>query len=293
MTSIRREATSIRHQANWIRRGAIAFAATVRKEWQVMMRYWPALVMLLLETILIPLAYWAQAAGFEGGDDRAAAAFAQRSGTDSVAGFIYLGWAVYMWITTMIWGPGSSLRKERMQGSLESLFLTPVSRFTLLFAPSTAQLIPTAVQFTAVGLMLRLVFGVPLGVREIAAGVAVVMASIPVLFALGALVGVSVMRTRDSNGVNAAIRGLIGVLCGITYPIAVLPGWIQPISHALPVTGVLDTLRSAVLNDAAFSYLWDQSVVLISVGTGVGVLAAVLLRLTMRSVRRTGRLGQF
>lgn len=258
-----------------------------------MMRYWPNTGILLLETVLMPLAYWAQAAGFEGGDADAAAAFARRSGTDSVAGFIYLGWAVYMWITTMVWGPGSSLRNERMQGSLESLFLTPVSRFTLLFAPSTAQLLPAVLQFTAVGLMMRLVFDVPIGPGEILAGIVVVLASIPVLFALGALVGVSVMRIRDSSGVNSAIRGLIALLCGITFPIAVLPGWIQPISHALPITLVLDALRSAVLNQAALSDIWSRSLILLAFGGALGAVAAGLLSLTLRSVRRTGRLGQF
>jgi ABC-2 type transport system permease protein len=276
-----------------LRREAVAFAATVRKEWQVMWRYRSSTVLLVMETVLMPLAYWAQAEGFEGGDDNAAAAFAARAGTDRVAGFIYLGWAVYMWITTMVWGPGSSLRKERMQGSLESLFLTPVSRFTLLFAPPTAQLIPAALQFTAVGLMMRLVFGVPLGFAEIAAGVAVVLASIPVLFALGALVNVSIMRMRDSNGLNSAIRGLIAVLCGISYPIVVLPGWVQPVSNALPVTGVLDTLRSAVLRDAPLAETGRRAVTLMVVGLAIGVCAVALLHLTLRNVRRTGRLGQF
>jgi ABC-2 type transport system permease protein len=278
---------------NPIRREAVAFAATVRKEWQVMLRYWPNMVAMVAQTILVPLVYWAQAEGFRGDSATATAAFVQRSGTDSVAGFIYLGWAVFMWITTTIWGPGSSLRKERMQGSLETLFLTRVSRFTVLFAPSVTQLLPAALQFLAVGLMLRLVFGVPIGVAEIATGVAVVLASIPVLFALGALVNVCVMRVRDSNGINSALRGLIGLLCGITYPVAVLPGWVQPISNALPVTEVLDTLRSAVLNAAAFSAVWSRSLILLAAGLGTGLVAVVLMRLTWNSVKRSGRLGQF
>lgn len=276
-----------------IRGELIGFAATVRKEWQVMWRYRSSTVLLMLETILLPLAFWAQARGFEGGDPNATAAFAERSGTRDIAGFIYLGWAVYMWITTMVWGPGSSLRKERMQGSLESLFLTPVSRFTLLFAPPTAQLLPAALQFTAVGLMMRYVFGVPLGLAEIAGGVAVVCGSIPVLFALGALVNVSVMRMRDSNGLNSAIRGLIGVLCGISYPIAVLPDWVRPISHALPITEVIDSLRSAVLRDAAFGDTGQRVATMLAVGVGIGAVAVLLLHLTLRNARRTGRMGQF
>jgi ABC-2 type transport system permease protein len=276
-----------------MRRESTAFSATVRKEWQVMMRYVPDTTMLLIETILLPMAYWAQAVGFEGGSADAADAFARNSGTHSVAGFIYLGWAVYMWIITTVWGPGSSLRKERMQGSLESLFLTPVSRFTLLFGPSTAQLVPAAAQFLAVGLVMRFVFGVPLSPRQILAGVLVVIASIPVLFALGSLVAVSVVRIHDSNGVNSAIRGLIAILCGITYPVAVLPEWVQPISHGLPITTVLDTLRSAVLAYPPFADVWSRSMLLLGLGAALGTTAIVLLHLTMRSVRRTGRLGLF
>ncbi len=272
---------------------AAAFAATVRKEWQVMMRYWPNTTMLLLETVLMPLAYWAQAMGFEGGSASASHAFTERSGTQSVAGFIYLGWAVYMWISTMIWGPGMWLRRERMQGSLESLFLTPVSRFTLLFAPSVAQLFPTALEFTLAGLMMRFAFGVPLGAGQIAGGVIVMLASVPVLFALGGLVGVLVMRVRDSAGVGAAIRGLVAILCGVTYPIAILPGWVHPISYALPVTQVLNALRGTVLDSPAIPGLWSRCLLLLALGAAIGALAVVLLGLTMRSISRTGRLGQF
>jgi ABC-2 type transport system permease protein len=269
-----------------------AFTATARKEWQVMMRYWPNTVMILIETIVLPLAYWAQANGFEGGDQAAAAAFEQRAGTASIAGFIYLGWAVYMWIATMVWGPGSSLRKERMQGSLECLFLTPVSGFTLLFAPAVVQLVPAALEFTVVGLMMRFAFGVPLGAGQIASGVLVLLASIPVLFALSALVGVCVMRVRDSSGVNSAIKGLFGLLCGVTYPVAVLPAWVRPLSGALPITRVIDALRQAVLERDAAD-LGASAANLLAFGAVLGAVALLALRHTLRSVRRTGRLGQF
>jgi ABC-2 type transport system permease protein len=272
---------------------AIAFAATVRKEWQVMMRYWPNTVMLLLESVLVPLGYWAQAAGFAGGDQQAVDAFAGRSGTTDVAGFIYLGWAVYLWITSMIWGPGTSLRKERMQGSLENLFLTPVSRVTILFGPATTQLFPAALMFTVVGLMLRFVFDVPLGPVRLLSGLLVVIASIPVLFGLAALVGLSVLRVRDAAGINSAVRGLVGILCGITFPIAVLPGWIQPVSRSLPVTQVLYALRSSVLQQPALAAVWSRALILLALGLGIGAAAVIMLGWVLRSSQRNGRLGQY
>jgi ABC-2 type transport system permease protein len=258
-----------------------------------MLRYWPNTVLLLAASVLVPAAYWAQASGFAGGDRRALDAFASRSGTTQVAGFIYLGWAVYLWISQMIWGPGMALRKERMQGSLEMVFLTPVSRLTVLFGPAAAQLVPAALLFTVVGLMLRFAFGVPLGPGELVAGLIVVAASIPLLFGLGALVGVSVLWVRDADGISGAVRGLIGVLCGITYPVAVLPGWVRPVSRALPPTQVLDALRLAVLHRVGLPDLWLRVLILLGAGVVTGVLATLLLDRAVHTAARTGRLGQY
>jgi ABC-2 type transport system permease protein len=270
-----------------------AFGGMVRKEWQLLMRYWPDTFLVLAEAILMPLAYWAQAEGFEGNDPAARAAFADRSGTDQIAAFIYLGWAVFMWVSTMIWGPGASLRQERMQGSLETLVISPVSRFTLLYGPAVAHLMPTVLVFSAVAAMLRFVFGVDLGPGEVAGGIAVLVLSIPAVLGLSALVSVVVMRFRDSNGINAAARGLVGILCGVTYPLAVLPGWIHPVSWSLPITAVIDSLRAAVLGAPAAGSLAAELLLLVVAGVATGALGVWALGASLRTLARTGRLGQY
>jgi ABC-2 type transport system permease protein len=274
-------------------RELIAFGGMVRKEWQVLMRYWPDTFLVLAEAVLMPLAYWAQAEGFEGNDAAARSAFADRSGTDQIAAFIYLGWAVFMWVSTMIWGPGASLRQERMQGSLETLVISPVSRFTLLYGPAVAHLMPTALVFAAVAAMLRLVFGVDIGPAEAVGGIAVLVISIPAIMGLSALVSVIVMRFRDSNGINAAARGLVGILCGVTYPLAVLPGWIHPVSWSIPVTSVIDSLRAAVLEGHGASDLAGQLVLLGLAGVATGALGIWALGASLRTLARNGRLGQY
>jgi ABC-2 type transport system permease protein len=264
-----------------------------RKEWQVMRRYWVNMLLLMATAVLVPLGYWAQAAGFAGGDRGAFDEFTSRSGTSDVAGFIYLGWAVYLWVSQMIWGPGLALRAERMQGSLEMIFLSPVSRLTILFGPTIAQLVPTALIFTVVGVMLRLVFRVPVGLNQLLEGLVVIVASIPALFAVGALMAVAVLRFRDAEGISAAIRGVLGVLCGITYPVAVLPAWVQPISRSLPPTQVLDALRGAMLRPAGLSGLWARVATLIALGAALGAVTMLLMERTVRSAQRSGRLGLY
>jgi ABC-2 type transport system permease protein len=274
-------------------REVTAFGGMVRKEWQLLMRYWPDTFLVLAEAVLMPLAYWAQAEGFEGDDPAARAAFADRSGTDEIAAFIYLGWAVFMWVSTMIWGPGASLRQERMQGSLENLVISPVSRFTLLYGPAVAHLMPTVLVFSAVAVMLRFVFGVDISLAQAAGGVGVLVISIPAILGLSALVSVTVMRFRDSNGINAAARGLVGLLCGVTYPLAVLPDWIHPVSWSIPITAVIDSLRAAVLGGSAAADLNGELALLVLAGVATGWFGVWALGASLRTLARTGRLGQY
>jgi len=225
---------------------AVAFQAIVRKEWQVALRYKANLVLLAVFVFLAPLGYYAQSLGFAGDSPLARQSFTDNAGTDQIAAFLYLGWAVYLWITEMIWGPGMSLRQERMQGSLELVFLTPVRRLSLLVAPGVAQLLPTVVLFGTVAVVLRVVFAAPLGGAALLHGLLAIVVSIPVLCALGAIVAVIALRFRDAEGIAEALRGTIAVLCGVAYPIAVLPDWIRPISRALPPMLWLTTSRRRI-----------------------------------------------
>ncbi|MEV4112093.1 ABC transporter permease [Nonomuraea sp. NPDC049695] len=272
---------------------AIAFWAGVRKEWQVMARYPSTFVMIGLSAVLIPATYYAQALGYSGGSGQAMDAFAARAGTAQVGGFIYLGWAVYLWISEMLWGPGTALRNDRMQGSLEAVHLTPASRFSILFGPVAAQLLPAAVLFGVVGLMLRFAFGIPLEGGRLLGGLVIILASVPPLCGLGALTSVVVLYCRDADGVVEALRGVLGLICGVTYPIAVLPGWLQPISQALPPTQVLDLLRDQVLNATALAEHGTRVAMLPLAGVVLAVLATAVLGRALRSSQRTGRLGQF
>jgi len=200
-----------------------ALSAAALKEVWVIRRY-PALwAGMLFWPVLLPAVYVLQAHAYAGGDPRATAAFLSRSGTSQIAGFIFLGWSVYMWLSMALWGPGTALRQQQVQGQLEAVFLTPASRAAVLFGPVVAYLALTLWMLFVVGVALRLAFGVTLGAGEAARALAVVVASTPAIYGIGALFSSAVLRWREVNGLVQVVRGLFTVFCGMTYPIVVLP----------------------------------------------------------------------
>src|SRR5256886_17575452 len=115
---------------------ARAFVAAARKELRMWRRYPLFILGLLFWPIVLPATWVLMGQAYSGGGNaRALAAFAERAGTTEFAGFVFVGYAMYMWLSNLLWGPGTSLRREQIQGSLEATMLTPVSRLILLFGP--------------------------------------------------------------------------------------------------------------------------------------------------------------
>jgi ABC-2 type transport system permease protein len=270
-----------------------AFGAAALKEWRLLRRYPSLFVGFLFWPIALPLAYVFQARGFAGDSQAALDAFAQRAGTSEVAGFLFLGWAAYMWISMVLWGPGTALRTEQVRGSLEALFLTPVSRLVILFGPVASQVVWAVWMFSIVAATMTLVFGVELAVASALRALAVILIAVPALYGLGALFAAVVLRFGEVSALVQGVRGLFTVFCGMSFPIVVLPEWGRAVALALPPTYLIADLREVLLSGAGLVELIPDLAVLLALGLALCALAVVAFRRTERHARRGGSLAQY
>jgi ABC-2 type transport system permease protein len=270
-----------------------AFWASTRKEWRLLRRYPGALLSFVFWPIALPLAFVFQAQAFSGGRADTAAAFAERTGTNEVAGFLFVGWATYMWLSIILWGPGTSLRTEQVRGSLEAIFLTPASRLVVLFGPAISQLAWAIWIFVVVGVALWLGFGVPLGPSEAIRALAVIVVALPALYAIGALFASVVLRFGDVSPLVQAVRGVFTALCGMSFPIVVLPDLARSVALTLPPTYLIADLRAVMLNGVDIGRILGDLGILAGMGAVLAVLAVATFRSTERFARRGGRLAQY
>jgi ABC-2 type transport system permease protein len=270
-----------------------AFGAAALKEWRLLRRYPSLFVGFLFWPIALPLAYVFQARGFAGDSQAALDAFAQRAGTSEVAGFLFLGWAAYMWISMVLWGPGTALRTEQVRGSLEALFLTPVSRMVILFGPVASQVVWAVWMFSIVAATMTLVFGMELAAASALRALAVILIAVPALYGLGALFAAVVLRFGEVSALVQGVRGLFTVFCGMSFPIVVLPEWGRAVALALPPTYLIADLRHVLLSGASLVELIPDLAVLLALGLALCALAVVAFRRTERYARRGGSLAQY
>ncbi|HET9809422.1 MAG TPA: ABC transporter permease [Candidatus Limnocylindria bacterium] len=270
-----------------------AFAAAIRKELRTARRYPTQWLGLMFWPVLLPASYVLMGQAFSGSDPRSIAAFAERSGTAQFAGFVFVGFAMYMWLSTILWGPGTALRTEQMRGSLEAVFLTPTSRLVALFGPPAAALPTLVITFVVMGVAMWLIFGVALPLDGVLRSLVVVAFALPSLYAIGSLFAAGVLRFGEIGPIVQLIRGLFVLTCGITFPVLMLPGWAQTVAWVLPPTYIVQDIRAVLLRGLGLGDIALDLAITVGLSALLAAFAIVTFRFLERSARRDGMLGRY
>jgi len=270
-----------------------AFVAAVRKELRTVRRYPTLWLGIVFWPVLLPASYVLMGQAYSGNDPKAIAAFAERSGTVEVAGFVFVGFAMYMWLSTILWGPGTALRTEQMRGTLEAMFLTPTSRLVALFGPPAAALPTLGLTFVVMGAAMWILFGVALPLDGVLRTMIVIAFALPALYAIGTLFAAGVLRFGEIGPIVQLVRGIFVLACGITFPVLMLPGWAQAVASVLPPTYIVQDIRAVLLRGLGLGDVAGDLAITVGLTAVFAVFAIVIFRALERSARRSGMLGRY
>jgi len=270
-----------------------AFFAAARKELRQQRRYPTLFLGLLFWPVLLPASWVLMGHAYSGNDPQALAAFAERAGSTNVAGFVFVGYAMYMWLSSLLWGSGTALRQEQVRGSLEAVFVTPASRLVPLFGPGVATLIPMAATFVVMGVALWVLFGVVPPLGAVLQAAVVVILGVPALYAIGTLFAATVLRFGEVAPIVQLIRGMFVLACGITFPVAMLPVWAQVWAWLMPPTYIVEDLRRVLLQGAGLPEVAPHIAIVLTIAMLTALLAIAVFRFLETSARRSGMLSRF
>ena len=270
-----------------------AFFAAGLKEVRQQRRYPTLFLGQLFWPMLLPAFWVLMGRAYSGNDPQALAAFAERAGSSNVAIFVFVGYAMYNWLSALLWGAGTALRQEQLRGTLEAVLVTPASRLVPLFGPGVGTLLPMALTFASNFLALRFFFGIFPPIGAVIQATVIVVLGIPALYAIGALFAASVLRFGEVAPVVQLIRGMFVLACGITFPVSMLPLWAQVWAKILPPTYIVDDIRRILLRGDTIADVAGDVAIVLSLAVVTGILAVAVFRYLEMSARRTGMLGQF
>jgi len=268
-------------------------AAIAHKEWTLFRRYPSWMAAFVIWPVLFPLGYVFVGRTLGGPNGADTATFQQLTGTSDYLSYIVIGSTLYMWLNMTLWDVGFQLRAEQMRGTLESNWLCPIPRISILLG-STITKLGTALIFLLITVVeFWVVFGVRLWQGDVRLLLLLLLLAIASIYGIAMAFASLVLRFKEANAMVFMVRGLFLVFCGITYPIAVMPGWMRTISAVLPLTYAIHAIRAVTLSQATFTQIWPDIQWLLVFAVVLPILGYVAFAVTERRARRSGTLGQY
>ena len=182
---------------------------------------------------------------------------------------------VVMFLVTSI-----AMLRERTSGTLERLLTTPLGRLDLLLGYGIAFGLAAGLQAVVTVAVATWVYGLTVaGSVWLAVLIAVVDAVLGV--ALGLLASAFARTEFQAVQFMPVIVLPQFFLCGLLVPVSQMAGWLQGVSHVLPLTYAVQALQEVGVHATATGTTWRD----IAVIAGVAVVALALAAATLR--RRT------
>jgi ABC-2 type transport system permease protein len=192
-----------------------------------------------------------------------------------------------IWSSTLF-GSGGALQWNRWQGTLELLVASPPPFIVVLLPLTLATAVTGAYAILATLLWGRIFFGIPLHfVHPLAFAIAVPVAVVS-LGLMGLLMASSFILYRHANALSNLLEYPVWLATGLLFPIALLPGWVRPISWVLAPTWGIQAIRHAALGGGA---VWFPVAMCVAIGAAYVVLAGVFLRIFEREARARATLS--
>jgi ABC-2 type transport system permease protein len=193
------------------------------------------------------------------------------------ANFFIPGLMVVMCQMMAVMLSATAVVREKENGTLEQLFMTPVRSLELMLGKLLPYFVLTFVEFCTIAFLMRTVFFVPIR------GSFLTLLAITVPFVL-AMLGLGLMISTRASTRDAAQQMAMGTvlpsvfLSGYVFPLDSMPAAFWYVAQAIPTTWLIDAARGVILRGAGWRELWLHAAVLSGMAVGVIVLSMLKFR---------------
>lgn len=170
----------------------------------------------------------------------------------------------------------ANLVREREQGTMEQLLVTPMTPFALI----TGKMIPYGLigvfDFALVSVLAKLIFNLPF--KSVLPVVVLAALFILALLMIGAFLS-TIAETQVQHGfliVFVLIPSML--MSGFVFPIEAIPGWLQPVAWSLPMTYFVEAIRGFTLKGTTMLEEWRSFAALAGFMVGFTVLSLARFR---------------
>jgi len=179
--------------------------------------------------------------------------------------FVAPGIIAMIVMTAVLTGLAASIAREKEQGTLDGLLISPVNRLSIILGKAFSQAIRGLIQGAIVLLLAFVLFGVRVH------GSYLLVASLLLLgifsfVGLGILVSAIAAEQETATQLLFMFQFPMLFLSGVFFPILLMPPIMQKIAYAIPLTYAINALRKVMVLGAGFAAVKIEILVLLIFG---------------------------
>jgi ABC-2 type transport system permease protein len=195
----------------------------------------------------------------------------------------YLGIVFEILTETVAW--------ERWEGTIEYTFMAPLPRAVHLLGMGAFAVLYGVLRTAALFAVVALFFGLHFSQADFGAAL-VLLAVVSVSFVGVGMVTAVLPLISPEKGAQLGFiaQGLLLVVSGVYYPVAIMPGWMQAIATISPATYALHGMRASVLDGAGVGEVWGDLWPLLALGAIAIPVGLAVFRAGERYAKRHGKL---
>jgi ABC-2 type transport system permease protein len=207
--------------------------------------------------------------------------------------YVFTGLAFFGYIGTGAGSYAGRIRLEQTQGTLEASLSSPAGTLPVLAALSAWNFLTATFELLVYALAGVFIFKLDFSGANWPCAALVFALSAACFAALGVISSCFVVLFKRGNPVAWVLNNFEGLLGGVYFPVAVLPGWLLAVSRVMPVTYAVRAFQLALHRGAGPSAV-KYDLLALTIFDVVLVPAAVFLfDRSVRRARRTGTLGDY
>lgn len=241
--------------------------------------------------LMAPLVFVANS--FLGSVGPARRAFVEMTGYENYIGYLVVPLIDATMTSTVYSNIGHTIRQEQMSGTLERTMMSLRYPISLILGRSLGFLV-FVFWFAATAVSLAwFFFGLRLSINFPSAAVLLCL-HLLLVFGVAFFMASLFLWISDAFAVQMLFsRFVLLTLAGATYPVSMLPGWLQPVARLIPFTWLYELEREALLRAAPLSEIMDGLLVLATMVAVLWLGALLFFNAMLDRARRNGRLGMY
>lgn len=208
--------------------------------------------------------------------------------------YVAMGYAFTGVLFTTVFHVGEKLHDELVQGTLETVLVTPASRLAWLLGSAFGNLLVSLVDVAMVTAYYTALFetrGLHLGMAHHA--VAAIALGILGLVGMGLMMAGIIVNLKEPHGFSVLLTPFLMLLSGMMFPVEILPHPLNAVSQLLPLTHTLTLLRNSILLGTPLTRQMGTVEILIVESAAYMAAGYVVFTALESRARRTGTLVKF